>query len=118
MAWIDYKKPYDMVHHSWIIDYLETIGINEKIRSLLAESMKSWRVELTSGEENVGKVSSKGGVFQGDSLSRLLFVLCLLPLRYILRYAAPGYHFGSNGEKVNHLLFMDDLKSFASDLNH
>ena len=65
----------------------------------------------------MGKVSSKGGVFQGDSLSRL-FVLCLLPLRYILRYAAPGYHFGSNGEKVNHLLFMDDLKSFASDLNH
>ena len=28
MAWIDYKKAYDMVPHSWIIDYLEAVGIN------------------------------------------------------------------------------------------
>ena len=48
MAWINYKKVYDMVPHSWIIDCLETARINEKIRRLLAESMKSWRVELTS----------------------------------------------------------------------
>ena len=27
MAWID----YDMVPHLWIIDCLETVGINEKI---------------------------------------------------------------------------------------
>ena len=53
MAWIDYKKAYDMVLHSWIMDCLETVGINEKIRRLLAESMKSWRVELISKEEEV-----------------------------------------------------------------
>ena len=46
MTWIDYKKAYDMVPHSWIIDCLETVGTNEKIRRLLAENMKSWRVEL------------------------------------------------------------------------
>ena len=40
MAWIDYKKAY-MVSHSWIIDCFETVRINEKIRRLLAESMKS-----------------------------------------------------------------------------
>ena len=33
---------------------------------------------------------------------------------YILRDAAPGYHFESNTEKVNHLLFMDDLKLYTS----
>ena len=31
MAWIDYRKAYDVVPHSWKIDCLETIGINEKI---------------------------------------------------------------------------------------
>ena len=31
MTWIDYKKAYDMVPHSWIINCLETVGINEKI---------------------------------------------------------------------------------------
>ena len=86
------------------------IGINEKIRRLLAESVKSWRVELISGEENLGEVNIRRGIFQGDSLSPLLSVVCLLPLKHILRDAAPGYYFASNGQKVNHLLFMDDLK--------
>ena len=40
--------------------------------------------------------------------------MCLLPLTHILRDAAPGYHFASNGQKVNHLLFMDDLKLHTS----
>ena len=57
MAWIDYNKTYDMVPHSWVIDCLEIEGINEKIRRLLAESMRSWPVELISGEENLGEVN-------------------------------------------------------------
>ena len=114
MAWIDYKKAYDMVPHLWIIDCLERVGINEKIRKLLAESMKSWQIEVTSGEENLGEVNIRRGIFQGDSLSPLSFVVCLLPPIHILRDAAPGYHFQSNGKKVNHVLFMDDLKLYAS----
>ena len=63
MAWIDYKKAYEMVPHSWIIACLETVGINEKIRQLLAESMKSWWVEMTSGGENLGEVNIRRGIF-------------------------------------------------------
>ena len=114
MARIDYKKTYDMLPHLWIIDGLETVGINEKIRRFLAESMKSWRVELISGEENLGEVNIRRIIFQGGSLSPLLFVVFPLPLTHILRGAAPGYHFSSNGQKVSHLLFMDDLKLYAS----
>ena len=68
--------------------------------------MKSWRVELISGEENQGEINIRQGIFQGDSLSPLLFAVCLLPLTRILRDAAPEYHFASNGQKVNHLLWM------------
>ena len=113
MAWVDYKKGYDMVPQLWIIDCLETVRVNEKIRRLLADSIKSWRVELIGGEENLGEVNIRRGIFQNDSLSPLLFVVCLLPLTHILRDAAPGYHFASNGQKFNHLL-MDDLKLHAS----
>ena len=59
MAWIDYKKAYDIVPHSCITDYLDTVRINEKIQRLLAENMKSLRVELTSGEENMGEVDMR-----------------------------------------------------------
>ena len=68
--------------------------------------MKLWLVELISGEINLGEVNIRQGIFQGDSLSPLLFVVCLLPLTHILRDAAPGYHFASNRQKVNHLLWM------------
>ena len=51
------KKTYDMGPDWWITDCLETVGINEKIRRLLSESMKSWRVELISGEDNLRDVN-------------------------------------------------------------
>ena len=113
MTWIDYKKAHDIVRYSWIIDCLETVGRNEKIRRIFAESMKSWRVELISGEENLGEVNIRRGVFKANLCHHCYFV-CLLPLTHILRDAAPGYHFASNGQKVNHLLFMDDLKLHTS----
>ena len=65
-----------MVPHSWIIDCLETVGINEKIRRLITESMKSWRVELTNEEGNLGEVNIRREIFQGDSLSPLLLIVC------------------------------------------
>ena len=81
MAWIDYKKAYDMVLYSWIIDCLETVEINEKIRRFLAESMKSWRVEFISRQENLGEVIVRQGIFQSDSLSPLLFIVM-----YVITY--------------------------------
>ena len=53
------------------------------------------------------------GIFQGDSLSPLLFVIILIPLTHILRKASPGYEFASSKEKINHLLYMDDLKLYS-----
>ena len=70
--------------------------------------MKPWRAELMRGEENLGDVNIRRGIFQGDSLSQLFFVMCLLP------DTVPGCHFGSNGQTFDHLLFMVDLKLYAS----
>ena len=38
MAWIDYKKAYDMVPHSWIIECLDLFGVAQNIKSLLVVS--------------------------------------------------------------------------------
>ena len=46
VAWIDYKKAYDMVLHSWIVECLVMVGVNEQIKHFLSESMKAWRVDL------------------------------------------------------------------------
>ena len=68
---------------------------------------------LCSGNYELSEVENKRGIFQGDSLSPLMFVLALIPLSLILRKAKAAYEFSESKEKINHLLFMDDLKLYS-----
>ena len=113
MAWIDYKKAYDLVPHSWIIECLDLFRVAENIKSLLVNSMEKWKVMLCSGNSELGVAEIKRGIFQGDSLSPLVFVLASIPLSLILRKAKATYEFSESKEKINHLLFMDDLKLYS-----
>ena len=113
MAWIDYKKAYDMVPHSWIIECLDLFGVAENIKNLLVNSMEKWKVMLCSGNSEFGEAEIKRGIFQGDPLSPLVFVLALIPLSLILRKVKAAYEFSESKEKINHLLFMDDLKLYS-----
>eukprot|EP00117_Sycon_ciliatum_P024937 scpid59285/ scgid3310/ len=45
MAWVDYKKAYDMVPHDWIERCLELFGIHESVRRLMTVSMAQWKVD-------------------------------------------------------------------------
>ena len=113
MAWIDYKKAYDLVPHSWINECMEIFGIAENVRNFLGRSMEHWNLSLTSNSEVLGEVDVKRGIFQGDSLSPLLFVLSMIPLSLILRKVNICYEWGKKAYKLNHLLFMDDLTLFS-----
>jgi hypothetical protein len=113
MAWIDYKKAYDFVPHSWVNECMEIFGIAENVRDFLQRSMKQWKLSLTSNGEELGDVDIKRGIFQGDSLSPLLFVLSMIPLSLLLRKVNVCYEWGKKEYKLNHLLFMDDLKLFS-----
>ena len=93
MAWIDHKKAYNMVPHLWIIECLDLFGVAENIKSLLVNSMEKWKVMLCSGNSELGEVEIKRGIFQGDSLSSLVFVLAMIPLSLILRKAKAAYEF-------------------------
>ena len=65
---------------------------------------------LCVGNSELGEVDIKRGIFQGDFSSPLTFVLELIPLRLILTKAKAPYEFSGSKEKINHVLFMDDLK--------
>ena len=101
MAWIDYKKAYDMVQHSRVIECLDLFGVAENIKSLLMNSMEKWKVILCSGNSEFGEVEIKRGIFQGDSLSPLVFVLELIPLSLILRKTKAACGFSESKEKIN-----------------
>ena len=113
MAWVDYKKAYDMVPHLWIIQCLDLFGVAENIKSLLLNSMEKWNVMLCSGDSELDEVEIKRSIFQADSLSPLVFVLVLIPLTLILRKTEAAYEFSESKKKINRLLFMDDLKLYS-----
>ena len=92
---------------------MKMFGIDENLRTFLQKSMQQWRLSLTANGEDLGKVNMKRGIFQGDSLSPLLFVLSMVPLSLILKKVNACYKWGKKEYKLNHLLFMDDLKLYA-----
>ena len=74
MTWIDYKKAYDMVPQSWIINCLKMYKISDEVIKFLEKTRKTWRVEVTAGERSLAEAKIQRGIFQGDALSPLLFV--------------------------------------------
>ena len=68
---------------------------------------------LRSGNSELGEVETKRGIFQGDSLTPLVFVLAMISLSLILRKVKAAYEFLESKEKINHLLSMDDLKLYS-----
>ena len=113
MAWIDYKKAFDMVPHDWICKVMSLSKIAGNIGGLISSSMSSWQTNLTCNGEDLGSVNINRGIFQGDSLSPLIFVMIMVPLTLLLRKEEMGIFYSEINEFINHLLFMDDLKLYA-----
>jgi hypothetical protein len=86
--------------------------------------MTFWRTTLNISINNTKLKSEpiqiKRGIYQGDSLSPLWFCLAINPLTNLL---STGYGFNirlnnTTLSKLNHLLYMDDIKLYASKKNH
>jgi len=53
------------------------------------------------------------GIFQGDSLSSLLFCICLIPHTEQLNRLNKGYEGHTTKTKISHLIYMDDMKPIS-----
>jgi len=117
VGWIDYTKAYDRVPHQWIKLVLKSIRAPRMVTRTIRSLIPLWKTtfELGKGEDQVTfEVKLKRGLFQGDSLSPLLFCLCIAPISSMLNPAA-GYHCLHVEEPLTHILYMDDLKLFTRD---
>ena len=85
-------------------------GLAENIKTLLIISMEKRRVMPCTGNLELDEFDIGRRISQGAALSLLVIVLGLNPLGSILRTAKAAYEFSESKEKINCLLFMDDLK--------
>jgi len=79
--------------------------------------MTYWRTRMSLHAENklieTEDIKIKCGIFQGDSLSPLLFCICLIPLTEQLNWLNTGFEEHTTKTKISHLFYMDDLKMIA-----
>jgi hypothetical protein len=114
MAYIDYSKAFDSVPHKWLLKVLEVYKVCPKIQNTLNILMTTWKTKLMLNGRDLGDINILRGIFQGDSLSPLWFCLALNPMSSLLNGTQCGYKIDKNGhKKLNHLLFMDDLKLYS-----
>ena len=97
---------------NWIIKCLKVYKLSDEVIQL-SKKKKHVNLELTAGGKNLGEVMIQRGIFQRYALSPLLFVIAMMPLNHILRKCTGGYKLSKSQEKINHLMYMDDIKMFA-----
>ena len=107
VAWIDYRKAFDKVPHKLVCMALKSIRTPTQVRRTVRTDVI---IYTSNGIESI-PISLQRGIFQGDSLSSLLFCLCVSPLSLMLN-KSQGFASNYQLHPVTHLMFMDDLKVY------
>ena len=110
--------------HTWVV--ITFIAISQ---STTTTFIGNWKPYKTLGYYCVASYYGKNesvitdiikyryGIFQGDTLSVLLFMLCLNPLSFSLQNLK-GYSYDkSRNHTLTHNFFVDDLKFYASSIS-
>ena len=118
--WLDYKKAFDSVPHEWLMKSLHLAKLPEDLIRATENLTSQWCTVLQlKGEEEVIEsdiIYFSKGIFQGDSLSVLLFILSVNPLSFLL-HKLKGYACGKHKNyNVTHNVFVDDIKLYASSI--
>ena len=118
VAFYNYKKAYDKVHHDWMLRVYTWIGIPTNVVTLMRELMRKWKVRLeiwNDGEKKISRwINVLCSFLQGDSYSPVGFCLTETPVCNLLQ-ETKGYRMGAPGArdvKLTHSLFVDDLKAY------
>ena len=118
--WLDYKKAFDSVLHSWLLKSLELAKVPPLVIKAIERLTQTWStnayLRTPNGDITTDEIKYRWGILQGDSLSVILFILSANPSSFLLNKVKG---FTITPEKLlNHLFFVDDLKMYALSCEH
>ncbi|KAF7683698.1 Retrovirus-related Pol polyprotein from type-1 retrotransposable element R2 [Astathelohania contejeani] len=115
-TWIDVKKAFDFINHKYLVECISKLGFPKWITCFVKEITSKWSLDVRAGLKRIVNKRVKKRLFKGDSLSPILFVLCIDPLSRRLneRYPKVSIHAKEILHATNHLLFIDNLKLLAT----
>jgi hypothetical protein len=112
MAFIDYRKAFDSVENTKIIDSMEVIAIHPKYIKLIREIYKNSNIKVRTEIEGE-MFRTKRGVRQGNPISPKLFT-CLIEIIFRkLNWNRIRVGVNINGRRLSNLRFVDDIVIFA-----
>ena len=101
--------------HQWIDALLRSIKAPKIIKKCLQRIIPMWATTFSvgKGEKEVQfELQLKRGIFQGDSLSPLLFCLAISPISHVLQQTR-GFQCSGLPRPMTHMFFVDDLKIYS-----
>ena len=118
VAFYDYKKAYDKVHHDWMLRVYKWIGILDNVITLLSLIMRKWKITLgiwKDGEKSISRwIDIMCHFLQGNSYSPVGFCISEIPICQLFQ-ESKGYRMRQPGKKdlkSTHSFFLHDLKVY------
>lgn len=105
--WFDIAKAFDSVRHRFLLWCLQILGVPKWLIQAITQLTQAWNTRIRVGKEFTGIIRIISGIFQGDTLCPLLFIVAMNLASWYFRCAS-GYCL-TDSLKVTHLLFIDDL---------
>ncbi|KAG0435394.1 Retrovirus-related Pol polyprotein from type-1 retrotransposable element R2 [Dictyocoela muelleri] len=118
VLWVDIRKAFDTVPFHYLNELLRRLNIPQNIREFIKNMQSNVKINISYNNNKIGSFKPERGILQGDSLSPILFTLCMEPISRILNEDNElmfDMTYENKQMKINHLFYMDDLKIMAKD---
>ena len=91
VAFYDFKKAYNKVHHDWMKRMYKWIGIPRSVIKLIKDLMRKWQTRLdiwSNGEKKTSRWTQiLCGFLQGDSYYPVGFCISKIPVCILLQHS-------------------------------
>ncbi len=116
VTWIDVRKAFDSVSHSFLIEILRIHRFPNKLVAAVKNIIETWNIVLVipvkDGDFETEPINLLNGQLQGDTYCPDLYTLCNNLVSWVSR-SFDGYQLSTPlKEKITHSLFIDDMKNY------